>query len=125
MTHDNKMIKMIGSEYYLSDEAITKLESLIKNNQQVMLIIDQLGTRDQIIKIPKSVDKKQWQNLIKDINSIKNDELVNEHIYSQISHIDTQKEIETKMNVSNKRNGNVIYNNKVKFNKIIRQECSF
>jgi hypothetical protein len=46
MTHDNKMIKMIGSEYYLSDEAITKLESLIKNNQQVMLIIDQLGTRD-------------------------------------------------------------------------------
>lgn len=79
MTHDHKLIKMTGSEYHLSDEAISKLENLVKNNQHAFQIIDQLGTGDQI-KIPKTVDKRQWQNLLKDISSIKNEELVNEHI---------------------------------------------
>jgi predicted transcriptional regulator len=125
MTHDNKMVKLKSNEFELSDEAISKLDSLIKNNQQTINIINQQDLRDYSIKIPKSIDRKTWQKFTQDINLIKNDEFVNEHVHSQVAQNDTLKDIKNKIsNISNKTSS-VISNNKIISNKIIRQECSF
>lgn len=45
-TFDQNMIKLINNEQLLSDEAVEKLDALIKSNQHVFNVIDKLDFRD-------------------------------------------------------------------------------